>query len=1488
MTQYTLMNMKYRKIFALLLTTVLAGGSMTAMAQGSGEESGGGTGEGTEQQQQATGPIVHGNVYGGGNLADVKTDTEVNMSTGLVEGSIFGGGKGKADNFTCDKAMVGIVDTGLEEDGKTTKEGGTTVNITNGVVEGDVYGGGEVGRVEMNTAVTIGAADNTTTVKPIIKGHVFGAGKGLETHGYSALVRGNATVTIQGQAQVWQNVHGGGEKASVGRYKVKTKLNDTDSDVPATLPYGMPARLIAGGKCTVIIQDGATIGKEDIDDSGDIYGAGQGIRPNWTYINNSSSEYKVRIDKSKRMVNHVEYTVDDSGTSTGHNPDDEKITWDYYVDDDGKQDTRYVWEYFTTKDDYLLYVETLARASETDVVIGGKRDATTGKITASTNANAPTVMGSLYGGSESGFVYYSTEVNIPNGTVKGDVFGGGKGLSSFAEAGRVRRNTNLTISGGSVEGNVYGGGSMGDVGTIEKNAEYNYKWKKIDGTTYNTAENNKITGENMNTGVCTVTISDGSTIGINNPEKPKEHGNVFGAGRGLEDTWWCEKAMGFATNVNISGGTVNGNVYGGGEVGRVEDDAKVTIGVADQTEGAHPFITGSVFGAGAGLETHGYSALVRGNSDVTVQGTAQIGGSVYGGGEVASVGRFHVVGGLPTKPESGGYCTVTIQDEAKIGSDGTGHDVFGACKGVTPTYDPDNYKDVYSVQTVANTPAGNEHDTWDYYDDAPHKFIKRYYKTETEYLAFLKTLALTSHPHVTVAEEAEVHGSVYGGGQRGVTLGHVDVDITGGTISQDVYGGGALADTNLGNWDENVYEVANSLNSGELITDLYIRTNTGTDQEPVYKYTKITDTNATISNDTYRRVPTWAHPEKSAYYKTKVNLLGGTIAGETIGGDVYGGGLGQLEVKTGETITTPAIEAKVYGDVYVNLNGFDKEEVTYDANIHGATTGDGARLELAGNEYLVKDDKQGAVVTRIFGCNNLNGSPQGKVKVHVFKTQRAGQTRITNPAEGEQTAKVRVTPVDGEYDYTKYDVQAVYGGGNMAAYVPKDLTTGTTQVIIDGCDRTSIGQVYGGGNAASTPATDITVNGTFEIAEVFGGGNGKDDITINGVKKPNPGANVGFYDYHLVENEDWCDTKEKRSDPANTQFAPYIYGSGKAAVNIFGGTIHRVFGGSNTKGNVRLSAITLLEELNDATGKPCCDFHVDEAYGGGKSAPMDAEAKLLMACIPGLKEVYGGAEAADVYDDVSVTITNGTFDRVFGGNNLSGTIRGKITVNIEETGCKPIIIGELYGGGNQAGYSIYGYKEVTELEGTETKTVWRPRESATDAGTGPTDPYIDPVVNVRSFTSIGNIYGGGYGEDAVMVGNPSVNINESVGTPDNYPTTGDYDANGFKGKTITVDGHDVILPSHTKGKIGAINNVFGGGNAAKVIGNTNVNIGTEATQTYVSIDDVPATTDVENVKEVTGADIKGNVYGGGNNAAVTGNTNVVIGQKATTSTTTNP
>ena len=389
---------------------------------------------------------------------------------------------------------------------------------------------------------------------------------------------------------------------------------------------------------------------------------------------------------------------------------------------------------------------------------------------------------------------------------------------------------------------------------------------------------------------------------------------------------------------------------------------------------------------------------------------------------------------------------------------------------------------------------------------------------------------------------------------------------------------------------------------------------------------------------------------------TTVNLSGGTIVH-----DVYGGGLGQ---KTGFFDATSDVEALVNGNTLVELN---KNTATDNCVVMGS----------------------------IFGCNNRNGTPTGTVLVHVYKTAGNGSTNVRTPSDK------LFSPTAADH---KYELMAVYGGGNMSAYQPT-ASDGFSEVIIDGCDLSSIEYVYGGGNAASVPATRVTLNGAYEIGSVFGGGNGKDALP-NGT--PNPGANVGYYADGIT-----------------------AYGTGLALVNAFGGLLHSVFGGSNTLGNVRTESVVFLDEASD------CPLHLGEVYGGGNEAPIAGNIQIKLGCITSLSEIYGGARLANVGSadkncDVVLSITSGRFDRVFGGNNVNGDLKGTITVNVEETGCHPIIIGQLYGGGNLAPYK------------------------APDGAAGPT-------LNVRSFTSIGDIYGGGYGASAIVTGDTYVNIDECLG-----------------------------------------------------------------------------------------------------------------------------
>ncbi len=634
-------------------------------------------------------------------------------------------------------------------------------------------------------------------------------------------------------------------------------------------------------------------------------------------------------------------------------------------------------------------------------------------------------------------------------------------------------------------------------------------------------------------------------------------------------------------------------------------------------------------------------------------------------------------------------------------------------------------------------------------------------------------------------------GDVYGGANKANVNGNITLDIEGGNINR-VFGGnntsGDITGTITVDIDWNSAYLCRSYYLGSVFGGGNLANYTAPTGSPNYPEVNIKNTkggNTTVSGNVFGAgMGDEVDGTKGVVTGNPVvNIIGGNI-----GGDVYGGGsYASVEGSTSVNLVGGSIAHNVYGGGLGSELSAAMVKGNATVLLNGGTTG-------ATNDCEVKGT--------IFGCNNVNGSPTGHVLVHVYKT-------VAKNDDGSLKAKPTKTTEVTDATPGTYEMAAVYGGGNLAAYEPADGETKPyTEVIIDGCDLTSIGYVYGGGNAASVPATNVTVNGTYEIGWLFGGGNGKDEIAP-GV--PNPGANVGYKADGTTE-----------------------YGPGTSTVNINGGTVHKAFGGSNTLGNVRTSATVNLDEAGS------CPLEIDEVYGGGNEAFMAGGGEIILGCITYMKEIYGGARNADVGSNVSLTITSGHFDRVFGGNNQGGKIKGSITVNIEETGCNPITIGELYGCGNAASYSVHDK----------------------DGGRA-----ADPVINIKSFTSIGRVFGGGLGASATVTGNPTVNIDEIVGG-----NAGVYNGSTITYNAGTADEYKVTLPTHASGKIGAIGTVFGGGNAAPVKGNTNVNIGTQESVTYVSGD--------KSTNPVVGVDIREDVFGGGlgSTATVSGNTNVVVGK----------
>lgn len=1039
-------------------------------------------------------------------------------------------------------------------------------------------------------------------------------------------------------------------------------------------------------------------------------------------------------------------------------------------------------------------VGTSSSATKANVHGGGfgPATATNGNITViigNAENTTPAIWGDVYGGSALGSVNDATsditKVWLKKGTVNGSLYGGGLGDGSHAAL--VNGSVQVVVDGGVVIDSVFGANNVNGTpkGSIivtinainPPSPESEYALKAVYGGGNLAAYSPTVTTTPATVIVnnCSNTIQDlfggGNAAAVPATDVTIHGGTfdrIFAGGNGVKS---AANVTG-NTSAFIGGGTINQVFGGSNNEGTIGGTINVEINKED--DGCLMQIAEVYGGGNMAASNAGNLTIVRtGGDNEYIQ-------SVYGGANDADVT------GDITLNITGGRIT-----NALFGGNNNGHDVYG---DITININWDNQNGANDKKYLNDVFGGGNRAGVD-----GNTSITLLNGTVSNDIYGGGNRADVTGSTSVFLENGTVSNDVFGGGKQGNVRGDVTVNISKpnntGTVSvgRDVYGGGALANTNMANL-------------------------TGYDQ----------DDNELINLGTGSK-------------KTIVNLY----PGATIGHDVYGGGRGQG--KTSEQPSGAPVPATVYGDVTVSQYGAILI-ADYDPTYGVATSG------------------------RIFGCNNVYGSPRGHAKVYVKQT--------TSYPTNNQTLSSEQDRMSATGTHT-YQLAAVYGGGNMAEYFPfREHDFAEVFIDPDNCNEVSIHSVYGGGNAAATPATQVTVSGAYEIEYIFGGG--------NGAGEGNLGANVGYHYYSTPE-----DDIAARADK--------IYGDGTATTSIYGGRIHYIYGGSNTLGNVRETAVSMLDELSE------CALVVDGIYGGGREAYMEGSTQLEMGCVTGMAEIYGGSEKADVGSNVELTITSGHFHKVFGGNNKGGRINGSITVNIEQTGCVPITIDELYLGGNNAPYSVYGYNNTTttvDVGGGEMVTHYGLNESGQN-------PYPDPRLNIRSFDTIGTVYGGGNGELAVMVANPIVDINVTKGWVNGEYLGGNADYTAYRATAMDLTTDGVIT-----------GDVYGGGNQAKVKGKTRIRIGDKLGESVSLksmellynqigssgerrgdvkmqrsgdnaiiytiqkfendewVDDGTKTPLTANISQpVTGVTINGNVYGGGNEADVTKGTDVQIGKK---------
>lgn len=1536
-------------------------------------------------------------IYGGCDMAQVDGNTSVTVEYGTFNGSIFGGGLGRSTEYLGDNAEANkdygkvtgntsvIIDGGanwesltLGAPAKYTATEATEANTTNGITEGQpgyvregdykkpikVYGGSALG--------LIGGTLDVKLKSGTLYGEMFGGSLGELGYVEKAKVTTVATIS--------------------------TEVGSVDSGTGK--PYPLNGLFNIYGGCDMAqIENNTHVNLQHGTFSGNIFGGGKGVNELSTTA--AGSERYIHYGK---VIGNTSIELDAPEIVLGVNNDNPVEKIGIY----GGGALGIV--------DGTINPVTLKSGTLYGSIFGGslgeKGHLAKAKVTGNTSVvtepndtkdsdgvtskpDALTGIFNIYGGCDLAWVEGNTTVTIGHGDFSGKIFGGGKGLA-YAEAdgvtgyGMIKGVTEVNYqSDGSFEGDIYGGGALGLItpeGTPEYTTQVNLSngeingqifgggfgeitgYKSDDDTTWAVLNTAKVTG---NTKVETTGTKD-LTGNINhvygggdmamvdgNTKLVITHGTfsgtIFGGGHGVisneetgeeymdfgkvtgntdvlidgpnlalgeadvydESSAAAENEKNHATlgqakyvqagdlihpmniygggalgivegtiNVSVCSGTINGAVFAGslGEEGHV-NKAKVTTNATIKTEVSKTNkkadgVTPAVLKGKIDIYGACDMAQFEGNAQVTIN-HGDFSGRIFGGGKGLPT---ILAGGVDTNED---YGKVIGKSNVLYDSDGTftGSIYGGGALGLV--VHPNDYvapTDGTDYITKVRLKKGTINDGYVFGGSLGEK------TNPEKAMIHGNTLVVTEEVTNPVTEKLLGNiNHVYGGGDMAQVTGNTEVKITHGNFTGDIYGGGngrAADDASNDNADLGKV-IGNSLVTIDG-TDIKLGK---VDGEKINVYgggaLGIVTIDATVNMENgivYGKIYGGSfgeegYAEKAIIQKnTYVNINGGTITG-----DVFGGGaLAKVDKNTYVNINGGSVSHEVYGggaladvnqNTYVYLYGgtvydvyggglgqladVDADKETVEAFVKGNTL-----VQLGKAEGRVTGTRTDAseVKGSIYGANNVNGTPLGKAEVHVWTTK-------------EQT-----TPVSSDKGY---HVKAIYGGGNQSAYQPTNGETAAT-VIVEVCDN-SIQDVYGGGNAAPVSATNVEIYGGT-IDRVFAGGNGLGD--------GNKGADVGWLNFRSTGSEE-------------------SYGSGKASANVYGGTINEVFGGSNTLGYIRTSTSVNVKEYTGSDHE-ICDLNVKKVYGAGNNAPIECPIDICLDCSEGADMIYAGANNADA-QDINLVIASGTYGQVFGGNNDGGAVKGKITVTIDEKGCTPVIIKELYACGNKADYSVYGYEVDTDGKtirtnlytcddcGHESDTEFTTCSECSGTSVTHTRPvklkttgdrlYDDPVINVISCTAIGSIFGGGY--KAAVYGDPHVNVNMTTGdfsTSEKTKVAAWVYSTDGAGSTIStrqfkteLDFYNGLLASESLGTIG---NIYGGGNLAPIYGNTFVNICNDKTTAHLSrltTDTTPVesrafiTPRLFGIAYGTEEDAPtGSIYGGGKMANVHGNTRVHI------------
>lgn len=728
----------------------------------------------------------------------VRSNSYVQYLAGKVDGKIFGGARGSYDYDT----------ESLSQHSATTKSGFAKPQMQTVINAADASNTKSVGA---NCFVDI-ASTSTSANDHVGSGDgtgFFGGGEGKLNK--SALVDVNSSFVLLHAATTQQryatgagvltpNVYGGGYYSVVANTRLEAETGYVNT--------------LYGGT------NGATAASMDAS------------------VNYNSTSIKVNLYST---MDNTTLTVFGGGSYAGSTNTDVEL-WG------GKVQNVYGG---SNKEGYcgttLVNVPAGSTVAVTNIFGGGRGSNTglpcdVGTSNVNFSSDVAYVSGGVYGGNDNCRATQITNINLYASVRKTEggeftpVYGAGYGMNTVAGYTHVNLDPDVANSKYVEANKIYGGGNNGKVlgayddntgasayygdGSTNAYAHWSYpaltadatsKWGYTypDGYSYNT----------------NITIPTGATVQ-----------NVYAAGYGSAAT------VSGSTHVDLTGGTITEDIFGGGEEGNVEQQTSSTLGTGTAPENQ----AGNIF------------------TYLNIQGGKVR--NVYGGGYNGNVG-------------TSATNTAIEQTRVEIGADALlASDPLSFQSG-EPTVLRSVYGGGYKGAVYATARVKMYGGYVGYTYDATD--------------GYTKLLDLNTSGDKLLKQSGNIYGGGYG---EGASTDHSEVTIYGGTVRNSVYGGGEIASVGRADYTTNDPQHLATKSNRNLIPYMTLGGST-----KVYMYGGLVEGNVFgggrgYAIDPYGNTQTGdvGYSDGFTFGTTEVNIYRGTIGTETSvadgDGNVFGGG----------------------------------------------------------------------------------------------------------------------------------------------------------------------------------------------------------------------------------------------------------------------------------------------------------------------------------------------------------------------------------------------------------------------------------------------------------------------------------------------------------------------------------------------------------------------------------------------------------------------